>query len=250
MERKRVLIGTSTAPILAAANKMCSHSGLFVSHRAMCSPAWMPQCISPWAARSQSSCSACQLQCRPAYVNASRVPKRSAARSSISPIVTFSNQSPIRHSFVSWCVDVALSPSRCSRTPGLSCGRKRERSGRWRQSAPGPCSAWSTLTPHSTLAPVRLFDLDAIAHHPQLHLLQTHFPTLFELSHPSAIPGTGGDIHDDSHQVVPVENSTVTPVPFHSLGLVTGRSEMLDDFEHRLSNPFSRDVTSIIEPEG
>ena len=26
-------------------------------------------------------------------------------------------------------------------TPGLSCCRKRERSGRWRQSAPGPCSA-------------------------------------------------------------------------------------------------------------
>src|SRR4029453_7431616 len=56
-------------------------------------------------------CNACQLQCRPAYVNASRVPKRSAARSNMSPIVTFSNQSPIRHSFVSWCVDVALSPA-------------------------------------------------------------------------------------------------------------------------------------------
>jgi hypothetical protein len=65
-----------------------------------------------------------------------------------------------------------------------------------------------------------------------------------------AIPGAVGDIHDDSHQVVPVENPTVAPVPFHSLGLVTGRSAMLDDFEHRLSHPFSRDVASIIEPEG
>src|SRR5436309_11966257 len=90
------------------------------------------------------------------------------------------------------------------------------RTGRWRQSAPGPCSAWNTLMVPSALAPVRLFDLDAVAHHPQLHLLQTQFPALFELSHPLAIPGAVGDIHDDSYQVVPIENPAVTPVPFHS----------------------------------
>ena len=111
-------------------------------------------------------------------------------------------------------------------------------------------SAWNTFTVPSTLAPVRLFDLHAIAHHPQLHLLQTHFPALFELSHPLAIPNAVGDIHDDSYQVVPVENPTVTPVPFHSLGLVTGRAKVIDDFKHRLSDPFSWDVSSIIEPEG
>src|SRR5262245_9235456 len=114
----------------------------------------------------------------------------------------------------------------------------------------GVCSAWYTLTVSPALAPIRLFDLDAIAHHPQLHLLQAHFPALFELSHPLAIPGAVRDIYDDSHQVVPVENPTVTPVPFHTLGLVTGRSKMLDDFEHRLSHPFSWHVSSIIEPEG
>jgi hypothetical protein len=42
----------------------------------------------------------------------------------------------------------------------------------------------------------------------------------------------------------------VTPVSFHSLCLITGRTEVIDDFKHRLSDPFSWDVSSIIEPEG
>jgi hypothetical protein len=65
-----------------------------------------------------------------------------------------------------------------------------------------------------------------------------------------AIPGAVGDIHDDPYEVVPVENPTVTPVPFHSLCLIAGRAEVLDDFEDRLSHPFAWDVSSIIEPEG
>jgi hypothetical protein len=99
-------------------------------------------------------------------------------------------------------------------------------------------------------APIRLFDLNAIAHHPQLQLLQTHFPTLFELPHPLPIPSTLGNIHDDSYQVILVENPAVTSVPFHSLCLITGRTKVIDDFENRLSNPFAWDVSSIIEPEG
>src|SRR5262245_27948734 len=61
----------------------------------------------------------------------------------------------------------------------------------------GVCSAWNTLTVPSALAPVRLFDLDAIAYHPQLHLFQTRFPALFELSYPLAIPSAVRNIHDD-----------------------------------------------------
>src|SRR5215472_16075745 len=94
------------------------------------------------------------------------------------------------------------------RTPAFTCCRKpeRRRSVGWRQSGARRCSAWNTLPFSATLTPVRLFDLDAIAHHPQLHLLQTYFPALFELSHLLAIPGTVGDIYDDPYQVVPVEN--------------------------------------------
>jgi hypothetical protein len=65
-----------------------------------------------------------------------------------------------------------------------------------------------------------------------------------------AVPGAVRDIHDDPYEVVPVENPTVTPVAFHLLRLVTGRTEMIHDFEDRLGDPFSWDVSSIIEPEG
>src|SRR5262249_45961526 len=106
-------------------------------------------------------------------------------------------------------------------------------------------SFFRPLTKHNHLC-----DLDAIAHHPQLQLLQTYFQALFELSHPLAIPSAVGDIHDAPYQVVPIENPTVTPVLFHSLGLITGRSKVLDDFKHCLGDPFAWDVSSIIEPEG
>ena len=117
-------------------------------------------------------------------------------------------------------------------------------------SAPVACSAWNDAALPPSRGPLGLFDLNAVAHQPQFQLLQTHFPALFELSHPLAVPGAVGNIYDDPHQVVPIENPTVTPVPFHFLRLVTGRPEVIDDFEYRLSDPFSGDVASIIEPEG
>jgi hypothetical protein len=95
-----------------------------------------------------------------------------------------------------------------------------------------------------------LFDVDALAHHPQFKLLKTHFPAVFELPHPLAVPGAVGDIHDDPHKVIPVKNPTVAPVAFHLLGLVTSRTKVIHNFEHRLGDPFSWDVPSIIEPEG
>jgi hypothetical protein len=95
-----------------------------------------------------------------------------------------------------------------------------------------------------------LFDVDAIAHHPQFKLLKTHFPAVFELPHPLAIPGAVGDIYNDPHKVIPVENPTVTPVTFHFLRLVAGCTEVIHDFEDRIGDPFCWDVSSIIEPEG
>jgi hypothetical protein len=95
-----------------------------------------------------------------------------------------------------------------------------------------------------------LFDLDTITHHPQFELLKTLFPTIFELSHPLAVPCTVGYIHDNPYQVIPIENPTVTPVAFHFLRLVTRCTKVIDDFEDRFRNPFSRDIAAIIEPEG
>src|SRR5205823_3467987 len=39
-----------------------------------------------------------------------------------------------------------FSPRLWRLTPGMSCCRKRKRSGRWRQSAPGPCWAFGEIT--------------------------------------------------------------------------------------------------------
>ena len=95
-----------------------------------------------------------------------------------------------------------------------------------------------------------LFDVDAITHHPQFKLLKTHFPAVFELSHPLAIPGAVGDIYNDPRKVVPGENPTVTSVTFDLLRLVAGCTEVIDNFEDRIGDPFCWDVSSIIAPEG
>jgi hypothetical protein len=108
-----------------------------------------------------------------------------------------------------------------------------------------PCFS---LVQRSSRVPVCLFDVDAIAHHPQFKLLKTHLPAIFKLSHPPAIPGAVSDIHDDPHKVVSVENPTVTPVAFHFLCLITSRPEVIHDFENSLGDPFCWDVSSIIEP--
>ncbi len=87
-------------------------------------------------------------------------------------------------------------------------------------------------------------------HHSRIPQTASVFEAVFELFHPLSISSTIVHIHDDPHQVVSVENSTVAPVTFHFLRLVTGRTKVVDDFEHCLSYPFSWDVSSIIEPEG
>jgi hypothetical protein len=64
------------------------------------------------------------------------------------------------------------------------------------------------------------------------------------------IPGTVRDVDDNPHEVVPVENATVTPVPFYFLGLVTGSTKVIHDFKHSLSGQFCWDIPSIIESKG
>jgi hypothetical protein len=59
-----------------------------------------------------------------------------------------------------------------------------------------------------------------------------------------------GHIHDDSNEIVPIEDSAMAPVAFHLLGLVTGGSEMINDFQHGFSQPFRRNRPSVIKLEG
>src|SRR5215471_11190705 len=93
--RKRVLMGTTTAPILARAKNVYSHSGRLGIHRATRSPAWIPSAITARAVRSTSVCSWAKLQRWPAYVSASLALQRPAASSTNDPKVFFAYQSGI-----------------------------------------------------------------------------------------------------------------------------------------------------------
>lgn len=73
------------------------------------------------------------------------------------------------------------------------------------------------------------------------------FPPLLELSHPLAVRGRIRHIHDYLHQVIPVENAAVSPVTFHLLGFVAGRSEVIRYFQHRLGQPFRGNRTTIVK---
>jgi hypothetical protein len=42
----------------------------------------------------------------------------------------------------------------------------------------------------------------------------------------------------------------MTPVAFYFLRLVASCAKMIDDFEHRIGDPFGWDVPAIIEPQG
>ena len=94
-----------------------------------------------------------------------------------------------------------------------------------------------------------LLDFDGITYHPKLDLFQTVLPTSFELAHPLAILDQIGKIDDDPHKIVAVDNSAVSPVPFHSLRLVTGRPEVIDDLQHSLGKPLRRYLATIVKSQ-
>jgi len=87
-------------------------------------------------------------------------------------------------------------------------------------------SSWLLLLPILLV----LLDLDTIAYHPQLKLFETRFPTLLELFHPLSILGSIRHINNDSHQIISIEHSTVSPVSFNFLRFVTGSPEVIHDF--------------------
>ena len=63
--RRRVLIGTSTAPILITANIASMNSGRFTIQSATFSPGRTPSAMSPRASRSMEADSSAKLQRRP-----------------------------------------------------------------------------------------------------------------------------------------------------------------------------------------
>jgi len=94
-----------------------------------------------------------------------------------------------------------------------------------------------------------LFNLDAITDHPEFKLFQASFPAFFEPFHPLTIFGRVRHVNDDSHEIVSVEDATMTPVAFDFLCLVTGRAEVVHDLQNGFGEPFRGHIPSIIELE-
>ena len=59
-----------------------------------------------------------------------------------------------------------------------------------------------------------------------------------------------GCIYNYAHEVVPIENASMTPMSFNFLCFVTGRPEMRNYFQNRFDEPLRIDGSSIIELKG
>ena len=95
-----------------------------------------------------------------------------------------------------------------------------------------------------------LLNFDAITHHPQVQLLKTNLPSIFELPHPLAMCSRVGDVNNHSHQVISIEDTIVAPVAFDFLRFITGRADVIHDLQDGLGKPCSWHIPPVIELEG
>ena len=105
------------------------------------------------------------------------------------------------------------------------------------------------LEAHATPRPV-LFHFDGMTHHPEFDLFQAGLPAALEFLHPLAAADGIGYVCNQPHQIVPVQNTTTTLVPFELLCLVAGGAEVGDDLQDRFPQPLGRHVSPVIEPQG
>ena len=136
--RKRVLMGTTTAPILARAKNVYSHSGRLGIQSATRSPGCIPRCSKALAVRSTSVCSWAKLQRWPSKVSASLALQRTAASSNKAPNVFFSYQSCMS------CLPVLRLPgpvAACGATAPRGASRDGAPNARYESTGPQPCLA-------------------------------------------------------------------------------------------------------------
>jgi hypothetical protein len=54
-------------------------------------------------------------------------------------------------------------------------------------------------------------------------------------------------IYDNTDKIVSILHAAVPPVPFHFLGLVTGSSKTIHDFQHGFAESLRRHIATVIE---
>jgi hypothetical protein len=80
--------------------------------------------------------------------------------------------------------------------------------------------------------------LDAVTDHPKLELIEARLPSSLEFAHPLPVLYQIGNVDHQSHKIVAVNDSPVSPMPLNLLSLVTGRPKMIDDFKYSFGEPF------------
>src|SRR5687768_8530573 len=83
--------------------------------------------------------------------------------------------------------------------------------------------------------------LAVMARTPQFELFEASSPTISEPSHPVPVRSRFRKINHDPHERVAVEDTSLTPMTFNPLGLVTNRAEVIRYLQDCLGEPFTGD---------
>jgi hypothetical protein len=94
-----------------------------------------------------------------------------------------------------------------------------------------------------------LCEVDLIADHPEVELFETCLPASLELSKPTTVLGSVGDVDDDPDEIIAMQDLAVSPVPFDLLGLVARGPEAIHDLQDRLGQPLAGHFPAVIESE-
>jgi hypothetical protein len=95
----------------------------------------------------------------------------------------------------------------------------------------------------------RLLNLNPVADHPELKLLQALLPPELVPPHPVSVLRRIRDVNDDANELIVVENAGVSPMAFDWLGFLASCAEVFDDFEDRLDQPLSWHEALVVEPQ-
>lgn len=93
----------------------------------------------------------------------------------------------------------------------------------------------------------RLINIDDVANHPEVYLVKLAPPAVLEVAHPLTVAIRVGYIHDESHEIVSVDHTTMAPVPLYLLGLVAGGTKPFYDLQDSFCQPSGGNLATIVK---
>jgi hypothetical protein len=79
---------------------------------------------------------------------------------------------------------------------------------------------------------VPLLQLDPVTDDPEIELFEAVLPPLLEALHPLPILGQVGHVNDDAHEIISIEDASVSPVALGLLRFVAGGAELVYDLQN------------------